>query len=83
MFGRNLRKTPEIRGLRAPHAAGSKNDRQGIIIDLLPAALGNTFLVFYLVLDLWRGERGFHFPSLLAWFHRLDGGTAELFSARR
>ncbi|MCK1469879.1 hypothetical protein [Bradyrhizobium sp. CW10] len=33
---------------------------------LLPAALGNTFLVFYLVLDLWRGERGCHFPKL-AW----------------
>jgi hypothetical protein len=38
----------------------------GIIMGLLPAALGNTFLVFYLVLDLWRGERGFHFPGL-AW----------------
>ncbi|WP_247460676.1 hypothetical protein [Bradyrhizobium sp. 62] len=38
----------------------------GIIMGLLPAALGNTFLVFYLVLDLWRGERGFHFPKL-AW----------------
>lgn len=35
----------------------------GIIMGLLPAALGNTFLVFYLVLDLWRGERGFHFPQ--------------------
>ncbi|MET4450328.1 hypothetical protein ABIB10_000397 [Bradyrhizobium sp. RT3b] len=38
----------------------------GIIMGLLPAALGNTFLEFYLVLDLWRGERGFHFPKL-AW----------------
>ncbi|TYO62039.1 hypothetical protein FXV83_34965 [Bradyrhizobium hipponense] len=38
----------------------------GIIMGLLPAALGNTFLVFYLVLDLWRGERAFHFPKL-AW----------------
>lgn len=39
----------------------------GIIMGLLPAALGNTFLVFYLVLGLWRGERGAHFFPKLAW----------------
>jgi hypothetical protein len=33
---------------------------------LLPAALCNTFLGLYLVLDLWRGERGFRFPKF-AW----------------
>ncbi|MCK1312428.1 hypothetical protein [Bradyrhizobium sp. 23] len=38
----------------------------GIITGLLPAALGNAFLVLYLVLDLWHSERGFHFPKL-AW----------------
>jgi hypothetical protein len=38
----------------------------GIVLGLLPAALCNTVLVFYLVLDLWRGERGFRFPRL-AW----------------
>ena len=39
---------------------------RGIAMGLLPAALCNTFLGFYLVLDLWRGERGFRFPKL-AW----------------
>lgn len=39
---------------------------RGIVMGLPPAALCNTFLAFYLVLDLWRGERGFHFPRL-AW----------------
>jgi Gpi18-like mannosyltransferase len=38
----------------------------GIVIGLLPAALSNTVLGFYLVLDLWRGERGFRFPKV-AW----------------
>jgi Gpi18-like mannosyltransferase len=37
-----------------------------IIMGVLPAALCNTFLGFYLVLDLWRGERGFRFPKV-AW----------------
>jgi Gpi18-like mannosyltransferase len=37
-----------------------------IIMGLLPAALCNTFLGFYLVLDLWRGERGFRL-SKAAW----------------
>jgi Gpi18-like mannosyltransferase len=39
---------------------------RGIVMGLLPAALCNTFLGFYLVLDLWRGERGFRFPKV-AW----------------
>ena len=39
---------------------------RGTIMGLLPAALCNTFIAFYLVLDLWRGERGFRFPKL-AW----------------
>jgi hypothetical protein len=39
---------------------------RGIVMGLLPAALCNTFLVFYLVHDLWRGERGFRFPKV-AW----------------
>ena len=39
---------------------------RGIIMGLLPAALCNTLLGFYLVLDLWHGERGFRFPKL-AW----------------
>ena len=34
----------------------------GIVMGLLPAALCNTFLVFYLVLDLRQGERGFSLP---------------------
>jgi Gpi18-like mannosyltransferase len=36
---------------------------RGTIMGLLPAALCNTFLGFYLVHDLWRGERGFRFPK--------------------
>jgi hypothetical protein len=36
---------------------------RGIVMGLLPAALCNTFLGLYLVLDLWRGERGFRFPK--------------------
>ncbi|UPJ44501.1 hypothetical protein IVB40_11000 [Bradyrhizobium sp. 40] len=39
---------------------------RGIVMALPPAALCNTFLAFYLVLDLWRAGRGFHFPKL-AW----------------
>ncbi len=34
----------------------------GIVMGLLPAALCNTFLVFYLLLDLRKGERGFSLP---------------------
>jgi hypothetical protein len=45
---------------------------------VLPAALCNTLLVFYLVLDLWRGERGFRFPRL-AWLGFIVS-TAGLFS---
>jgi Gpi18-like mannosyltransferase len=37
---------------------------RGIIMGLLPAALCNTFMGFYLVLDLWRGERGFRLPKV-------------------
>lgn len=37
-----------------------------IVMGLLPAALCNTFLVFYLVLDLRHGERGSRLPRL-AW----------------
>ena len=36
---------------------------RGIVMGLLPAALCNTLLAFYLVLDLRRGERGFRFPK--------------------
>ena len=39
---------------------------RGIIMGLLPAALCNTLIGFYLVLDLWRGERGFCLPKV-AW----------------
>ncbi len=39
---------------------------RGILMGLLPAALCNTFLSLYLVLDLWHGERGFRFPKI-AW----------------
>lgn len=39
---------------------------RGIVMGLLPAALCNTLLGFYLVLDLWRGEEGFRFPKI-AW----------------
>ena len=39
---------------------------RGIVMGLPPAALCNVFLCIYLVLDLWRGERGFRFPKL-AW----------------
>ncbi len=39
---------------------------RGIAMGLLPAALCNTFIGFFLVLDLWRGERGYRFPKL-AW----------------
>jgi Gpi18-like mannosyltransferase len=37
-----------------------------MVMGLLPAAICNTFLGVYLVLDLWRGERGYRFPKL-AW----------------
>jgi len=37
-----------------------------IVMGVLPAALCNTLLGFYLVLDLWRGERGFLVPKM-AW----------------
>lgn len=37
-----------------------------IVMGILPAALCNTLLGFYLVLDLWRGERGFRVPKM-AW----------------
>jgi Gpi18-like mannosyltransferase len=47
-----------------------------IVMGLLPAALCNTVLGFYLVHDLWRGERGFRFPKL-AWLG-LAGSTAGL-----
>ena len=49
-----------------------------IVMGLLPAALCNTFLVFYLVLDLCNGERGFRFPRL-AWLGFI-GATAGLFA---
>ncbi|MGZ5165787.1 MAG: hypothetical protein ACXWCQ_35275, partial [Burkholderiales bacterium] len=39
---------------------------RGTVMGLLPAALCNTVLGFYLVLDLWRGERGHRFPKV-AW----------------
>jgi len=45
---------------------------------VLPAALCNSLLVYYLVLDLWRGERGFRFPRL-AWLGFI-ASTAGLFS---
>jgi Gpi18-like mannosyltransferase len=47
-----------------------------IVMGLLPATLCNTLLGFYLVLDLWRGERGFRFPKF-AWFG-LAASTAGL-----
>ena len=50
----------------------------GIVMGLLPAALCNTFLVFYLVLDLRSGERGFRLPRL-AWLG-FAASTAGLFS---
>jgi Gpi18-like mannosyltransferase len=37
----------------------------GIVMGLLPAAFCNTLLGFYLVLDLWGGERGFRFPKMV------------------
>lgn len=49
-----------------------------IVMGLLPAALCNTFLVFYLVLDLRQGERGFRLPRL-AWLG-FAASTAGLFS---
>ncbi|MGY3031605.1 Gpi18-like mannosyltransferase [Bradyrhizobium sp. USDA 4354] len=49
-----------------------------IVMGLLPAALCNTFLVFYLVLDLRQGERGSCFPRL-AWLG-FAASTAGLFS---
>jgi Gpi18-like mannosyltransferase len=39
---------------------------RGIVMGLLPAALANTLLSLYLVLDLWHGERGYRFPKF-AW----------------
>jgi Gpi18-like mannosyltransferase len=47
-----------------------------IVMGLLPATLCNTLLGFYLVLDLWRGERGFRFPKF-AWLG-LAASTAGL-----
>lgn len=51
---------------------------RGIAMGVLPAALCNSFIGFYLVLDLWRGERGFRFPKL-AWLG-FAASTAGLFS---
>jgi Gpi18-like mannosyltransferase len=48
-----------------------------IIMGLLPAALCNTLLGCYLVLDLWRGERRFRFPKI-AWIG-FAASTAGLF----
>ena len=50
----------------------------GIVMGLLPAALCNTLLVFYLVLDLRHGETGFRFPGF-AWLG-FTASTAGLFS---
>ncbi|AWM03574.2 hypothetical protein [Bradyrhizobium amphicarpaeae] len=50
----------------------------GIVMGLLPAALCNTVLVFYLVLDLRHGEIGFRFPRF-AWLG-FTASTAGLFS---
>ena len=52
-------------------------DRQ-IVLGLLPATLCNTLLGFYLVLDLWRGERGFRFPKF-AWLGLVASTAALLF----
>lgn len=49
-----------------------------IVMGLLPAALCNTLLVFYLVLDLRHGERGFRLPRF-AWLG-FTASTAGLFS---
>lgn len=49
-----------------------------IVMGLLPAALCNTFLVFYLVLDLRQGERGYRLPRF-AWLG-FAASTAGLFS---
>jgi len=51
---------------------------RGIVMSLLPAALCNTVLVCYLVLDLRHGERGSRFPRL-AWLGFI-ASTAGLFS---
>lgn len=50
----------------------------GIVMGLLPAALCNTLLVFYLVFDLCQGERGFRLPRF-AWLG-FAASTAGLFS---
>jgi Gpi18-like mannosyltransferase len=50
----------------------------GIVLGVLPAALCNSLLVYYLVHDLWRGERGFRFPKL-AWLGFI-ASSAGLFS---
>lgn len=49
-----------------------------IVMGLLPAALCNTFLVFYLVLDLHEDERGYRLPRL-AWLG-FAASTAGLFA---
>ncbi len=49
-----------------------------IVMGVLPAALCNTLLGFYLVLDLWRGERGFCVPKM-AWLG-FAASMAGLFS---
>jgi Gpi18-like mannosyltransferase len=51
---------------------------RGIVMGLLPAALANTLMSFYLVLDLWRGERGYCLPKL-AWLG-FAASTAGLLS---
>jgi hypothetical protein len=51
---------------------------RGIGMGLLPAALSNTALVFYLVLDLRHGERGSRHPRL-AWLG-FSASTTGLFS---
>jgi Gpi18-like mannosyltransferase len=51
---------------------------RGAVMGLLPAALCNTFLGLYIVLDLWRGERGFRFPKA-AWLG-FAASTAGLLS---
>ncbi|MGY2932405.1 hypothetical protein ACVWZ6_002007 [Bradyrhizobium sp. GM6.1] len=56
----------------------------GIVLGVLPAALCNSLLVYYLVHDLWRGERGFRLSeACLARLHRVDRGIVLLSGHRR
>jgi Gpi18-like mannosyltransferase len=65
LAGLNLRYLPVAVIAQVDGVLSYLGFERGIVMGLQPAALCNTILGFYLVLDLWRGERGFRFPKVV------------------